>query len=171
MDPSLTILLADDDETEVFLMQRTLHALGLTHPLRVAHDGAEAIEYLAGQGVFADRRAYPVPDCVILDLKMPKVDGFEVLEFIKSHPELAVIPTIVWSGSLDARDVKRAYCLGANGYVTKPNSPEEFRSTLEAVFKYWSVCQVPVADSGPTCAELKKQNPFCGAYSWTKPKK
>ena len=162
MDPSLNVLLAEDDADDAFLMQRAFDSLGVMRPLHIVHDGAQAIDYLSGHGAFADRTVHPPANYVILDLKMPRVDGFQVLEFLKEHVELMVIPTLVWSSSTDLRDVKRAYCLGANGYLKKPNTFEELCSMLEVVVRYWSLCQVPTPDTPPFCEELKGQNPFCG---------
>jgi CheY-like chemotaxis protein len=162
MDESLTILLAEDDHDDAFLMQRAFHSLGVMKPLHIVHDGGEAIDYIAGNGAFADRVRHPAPNYVILDLKMPRVSGFEVLEYLQHHPELMIIPTVVWSNSCDIRDVKRAYCLGANGYLQKATSYEEFRSTLKDLLTYWSRCLVPAPDLPPECATLKAQRPFEG---------
>lgn len=166
MDPSLNVLLAEDDENDAFLMQRAFHSLGVMRPLHIVHDGADAIDYLAGQGPFADRTRHPAANYVILDLKMPRVDGFQVLEFLQRHDELVVIPTLVWSSSTDIRDVKRAYCLGANGYLRKPGTIQELCTMLEGVVRYWNLCQVPTVDLPPSCEELKGKNPFCGTAGW-----
>lgn len=166
MDQSLNILLAEDDEDDAFLMQRAFHSLGVMRPLHIVHDGSDAIDYLSAKGRFSDRVAHPAANYVIVDLKMPRVDGFQVLEFLQQHVELMVIPTLVWSSSTDIRDVKRAYCLGANGYLKKPNHFDELRTMVEHVIRYWSLCQVPTVDTPPYCEELKGQNPFFGAHGW-----
>ncbi len=166
MDPSLNVLLAEDDENDAFLMQRAFHSLGIMRPLHIVHDGANAIDYLSGQGAFTDRSIHPAANYVIVDLKMPRVDGFQVLEFLQKHVELMVIPTLVWSSSVDVRDVKRAYCLGANGYLQKPSNFETLCTMLETVLRYWGVCQVPTVDTPPYCEQLQGQNPFYGAHDW-----
>jgi CheY-like chemotaxis protein len=94
MDPSLNVLVAEDDENDAFLLQRAFHAIGMKHPLHIVHDGADAIDYLSGQGAFADRAVHPPANYVIVDLKMPRVDGFGVLEYLQKHGELLVIPTL-----------------------------------------------------------------------------
>ena len=166
MDPSLNVLLAEDDENDAFLMQRAFHMLGVMRPLHVVRDGSDAIDYLSGQGAFADRTTHPPANYVILDLKMPRMDGFEVLEFLQKHNELIVIPTVVWSSSTDVRDVKRAYCLGANGFLKKPNSLEELCTMVDVLSKYWGLCQVPVLESSPSCEDLRGHDPFCGTHGW-----
>lgn len=164
MDPSLTVLLAEDDENDAFLMQRAFHMLGVMRPLHVVRDGSDAIDYLAGRGQFADRTIHPPANYVILDLKMPGTDGFQVLKFLQEHNELIVIPTVVWSSSTDLRDVKRAYCLGANGFLRKPNSLEELRQMVEVLSNYWSLCEVPITETAPFCEDLKDQDPFSGTH-------
>jgi CheY-like chemotaxis protein len=166
MDPSLNVLVAEDDENDAFLLQRAFHAIGMKHPLHIVHDGADAIDYLSGQGAFADRAVHPPANYVIVDLKMPRVDGFGVLEYLQKHGELLVIPTLVWSSSTDVRDVKRAYCLGANGYLQKPSNFEQLREMVETVVRYWSACQVPTVETPPYCEELKDKHPFCGTSGW-----
>jgi CheY-like chemotaxis protein len=163
VDQSLNILLAEDDRDDALLMQRAFHSLGVMRPLHIVHDGAEAIDYIAGRGPFADRVRHPAPNYVILDLKMPRVSGFEVLEFLQKHNELMIIPTVVWSNSCDVRDVKRAYCLGANGYLQKATDYEEFKATRKDLLAYWGRCIVPVPDLPPECADLRAQRPFEGA--------
>ena len=96
MDPSLTVLFAEDDENDIYFMQRAFHSLGIMRPLHIVRDGVQAIDYLSGQGDFTDRTAHPAPNYVILDLKMPAKDGFQVLQYLKEHPELLVIPTLLF---------------------------------------------------------------------------
>ena len=164
MDPSLTILLAEDDENDALLMQRAFKGIGLMRPPQIVHDGQDAIDYLLGKSAFADRFIHPIPHFLILDLKMPRVSGFEVLEFLQRHPELLVIPTVVWSSSADLRDVKRAYCLGANGYLQKPHTFDELQAALLDLVRYWSRCLVPGVEADPSCSELQNQQPFAGAH-------
>ena len=164
MDPSLTILMAEDDENDALLMQRAFKAIGLMRPPQIVHDGRDAIDYLLGHGSFADRVIHPNPHFLILDLKMPRVSGFEVLEFLQRHPELVVIPTVVWSSSADVRDVKRAYCLGANGYLQKPHTFDELQAMLMDLVKYWSRCLVPSVEGDSSCEELRNLRPFAGSH-------
>ncbi|HMJ90883.1 MAG TPA: response regulator [Candidatus Acidoferrum sp.] len=154
MDPSTTVLLAEDSPDDALLMQRAFKAQGLTNPLRIVSDGAEAIAYLAGEGVFANRVEYPYPHLVILDLKMPRVTGFEVLEWLHARPDMMIIPTLVWSSSADARDVRHAYCLGANGYLVKPTDFQQFKQMLSDVFRFWDHCQKPAPNLPPRCRDV-----------------
>lgn len=163
MDPALTVLLAEDNPDEALLMQRAFKQCGLQRPPQVVHDGLEAIAYLSGHGAFADRIVHPYPNIVILDLKMPRATGFDVLAWLKDHPDMVVIPTLVWSASSDVRDVKRAYCLGANGYLCKPVDFQEFKAMVVDIFRFWDRCLRPEPMLGPTCAELASVPPFNGA--------
>ena len=162
MDPSLTVLFAEDDENDIYFMQRAFHSLGIMRPLHIVRDGVQAIDYLSGQGEFTDRTAHPAANYVILDLKMPGKDGFQVLQYLKEHSELVVIPTLIWSSSTDIRDVKRAYCLGANGFLKKPTDYDEFVPMLKKVLDYWALCQVPNVDTAPHCQDLAGHDPFLG---------
>ena len=122
--PTPPLLLVDDDPDDIFLLQRALKKANLALPDRVVTNGEEAIHYLSGQGAFADRDAFPMPCAVFLDLKMPFVSGFEVLEWIRSKPQLASIPVFVLTGSSMERDRQRALELGAKEYLIKPPTPE-----------------------------------------------
>lgn len=165
MDPGLTVLLAEDNRDDAFLMQRAFKLHGLMRPPQIVENGLDAIEYISGKGIYADRVAHPVPDMVILDLKMPRADGFEVLEWLKSHPDFRVIPTIVWSSSSDQRDVKHAYCLGANAYLCKPTDFPAFRAMLGRLLAFWDDCVKPAAvPGGITCESVKNTHPFSGVH-------
>jgi CheY-like chemotaxis protein len=132
-----SILLAEDDENDVFFLQRAFKTADLRNPLHVARDGQEAIEYLAGEGTYSDRVKCPVPCLLILDLKMPRKTGMDVLEWKRQHPILHYIPVIVLSSSAHRYDIERAYRLGANAFIVKPPSVET-RVNLACVIKsFW----------------------------------
>ncbi|MGH7939846.1 MAG: response regulator, partial [Limisphaerales bacterium] len=114
-----TILIADDNANDRLLMQKAFSNIGVSEPVNVVSDGAEATEYLKGIGQYADRKRFPFPNLLFLDLKMPRMDGFEFLRYIRKHPNLMVIPTIVFTSSEDLDDIKQAYILGANSYMVK----------------------------------------------------
>ncbi|HXT11636.1 MAG TPA: response regulator [Candidatus Angelobacter sp.] len=114
------ILLAEDDDNDVFFMRRALNKAQVELPLHVVHHGKEALDYLNGNGPFADRAAHPLPSLILLDLKMPFFDGFEVLERIRSNASLRDIPVCVLTSSNEERDRHRAMELGAKGYFVKP---------------------------------------------------
>ena len=141
-----TILVVDDDPNDRFLIEHAFRQIGLTDPIQLVGDGAEAIAYMMGEGKYSDREKFAYPTFVITDLKMPRADGFAVLEFLKGNPEWAVIPTIVLSASSDLDDIKKAYMLGASSYHVKPQTAEELREQLAVIHAYWVTCQVPEVD-------------------------
>ncbi|HMJ89412.1 MAG TPA: response regulator [Candidatus Acidoferrum sp.] len=113
------ILLVEDNEDDIFFMQRAFEKAELTNPLHVIMDGHEAINYLDGRGGFADRAAHPFPDFIFLDLKLPFVDGFEVLTWLRQEKKSSV-PVAVLSSSPEEVDMRRARELGASCYLIKP---------------------------------------------------
>lgn len=119
------ILVAEDDTSDAFFFQRAFKRGGLPVSLHFVRDGQEAIDYLQGEGKFADRAAHPLPQLLLLDLKMPRLDGFDVLEWVRKHPELRRLQVIIFSGSDEPEDIKRAEKMGANSYLVKPHSIEE----------------------------------------------
>lgn len=131
------ILLAEDNDDDVLTLREALRRAGLEIALQVVEDGEEAIAYLRGVGKFANRAEYPLPDLFLLDLKMPRRDGFEVLAWLRQQPSLAPLRTIVLTTSESISDVDRAYALGANSFLTKPMDLLDFGNTLESTFNYW----------------------------------
>jgi CheY-like chemotaxis protein len=128
-----SILLVEDDPDDVFFMERALAKAQLDLPMQVAVNGEQAINYLAGNGKYADRIAYPLPSCVFLDLKLPFVNGFEVLEWIRGQPPLAALPVIVLTSSPEERDRQKARQLGAKSYHIKPPTPPMLIEILKSV--------------------------------------
>jgi len=135
----LTILLAEDGEDDAFLMRRAFEKAHLANPLNVVRDGREAIAYLSGQGIYADRSRYPFPCLLLLDLKMPKVSGFEVLTWIRNQPELKRLPVVVLTSSTEVPDISKAYDLGANSYLVKPGTFEDLMHMVEKLGGYWLI--------------------------------
>lgn len=131
------ILLAEDNENHVLLIRRAFEQAGLVNPLYVVSNGEECVAYLSGQGKYAKRDEYPLPCLLLLDLKMPKKDGFEVLEWLQSQPTLSMLRTVVLTTSEELRDVNRAYKLGANSFLTKPIDFRDFVQLTAAVKGYW----------------------------------
>ena len=125
-----TILLVEDDSNDVLLMQRAFRKANLTIPLQVARDGQEAMEYLDHQGNFGDVTRYSPPTLILLDLKMPRKDGFETLEWLRQQPALKRTVVVVLSSSREIGDINRAYDLGANSYLVKPG---DFQTLVELV--------------------------------------
>ena len=141
-----TILIVEDDPNDRFLIERAFRAIGVRDPIQLVNDGAEAIAYLIGDGKYADREKFAYPTFVVTDLKMPRADGFAVLEFLKGNPEWAIIPTIVLTGSRDLDDIKKSYLLGANSYHVKPPTQEKLEKQLAVIHAYWMTCEVPEVD-------------------------
>jgi CheY-like chemotaxis protein len=142
-----TILVVEDDGNDQLLIERAFRKIGVTDPIQIVGDGAEAIAYMMGEGKYSDRSIFAYPTFVITDLKMPRADGFAVLEFLKGNPEWAIIPTIVLSASSDLDDIKKSYMLGASSYHVKPRGWEELREQLAVINAYWMTCQVPQVDT------------------------
>ena len=131
------ILVADDDENDAFFIERALKEAEVTNPLRRVRDGEEAIAYLKGQGGYGDREKFPLPDLMLLDLKMPRKDGFEVLEWVRRQPGLKRLPVIIMSSSREDSDINRAYDLGANTYLVKPGKSETLLDMARAIKLHW----------------------------------
>jgi len=132
------ILLAEDDPNDVLLIQRAFRKAGLGDVLKSVRDGTQAIEYLAGRGKYADRREYPLPYLLLLDLKMPGTDGFEVLQWVRGEPELKRLLVVVLTSSNLQADVDRAYELGTNSYLVKPVEFEEMVNMIQRFEAYWT---------------------------------
>lgn len=131
------ILLVDDNEDDVFLMERALQGAGITNPLFIVEDGQQALEYLSGQGKYTDRQTYPVPAVVFLDLKLPFKSGHDVLQWIRKQPQLETLVVVVLTSSNEPQDIKRCYALGANSYLVKPPTPEELINMAKSFKWYW----------------------------------
>ena len=136
--PDKYILLVEDDPNDVLLIQRAFAKAGMKECLRVARDGQEAIDYLNGSGQYANRVQHPMPFLILLDLKMPGVDGFQVLDWVRSSPEVKRTLTVVLTSSNLQSDVDRAYELGANSYLVKPVEFDEMASMVQRFEVYWS---------------------------------
>ena len=133
MNPSqLAILLVEDDENDVFFTCRAMAKASLRHPIHVAANGQDALDYLSGAGNYSDRAAYPVPQCLFLDLKLPFVHGFQVLEWMRGQSALKEIPVIVLTSSPEQRDQERAQQLGAAAYLVKPATAQMFSEAVAA---------------------------------------
>lgn len=141
------ILLVDDDLNDVVLIQSALAEHNLPHEWVVVHDGAEALDYLFRLGKFSARNG-PPPDLILLDIKMPRVDGFEVLQTLKANATLKVVPVVVFTSSDQEKDRLKSYQLGANAYVVKPSRYEEFLRSVQTICAFWAVVNRPPPASG-----------------------
>lgn len=131
--PAQTILLVEDNEDDVFIFQRALKQAAIPHAVQIARDGQEALDYLFGEGEFADRTRFPLPFLVLLDLKLPLLNGLDVLAAIQPRPELARMCVVVLTSSAEARDLARAQELGAQAYFVKPPSAKILRDIIDSV--------------------------------------
>ena len=137
MRESAVILLAEDNEDDILLIRHASKKAGILNPLFVVRDGEAAIDYLRGTGKFASRAEYPLPSLLLLDLNMPGKDGYEVLEWIRSQPELRSLRVVALTIESDRDAVNRAYQLGANSFVVKST---DFKATIESfrlLKDYW----------------------------------
>ena len=132
-----SFLVAEDDENDVFFLQRAFKQAKIENPLNVVRDGQEAIEYLSGEGKFSDRNLYPLPNLFILDLKMPRKTGLDVLGWLQEQPELRCVPVLVLSSSAHRTDIEKAYELGANAFVVKPASLEKRVELAKLIGAFW----------------------------------
>jgi len=132
-----TILLVEDDANEVFLMQRAFEKACLKNPLQVARDGQEAVNYLSHQGGSADAALYPPPILLLLDLKMPRKNGFEVLEWLRQQPGLKRMIVVMLTSSNQIADVNRAFDLGVNSYLVKPADFHALVEIVKQLNTYW----------------------------------
>lgn len=137
MNESNTILLVEDDRDDVFIFSRALKAARIGNPLVVVRTGQEAVDYLSHEGAYADPEKSPPPFVIFLDLKLPYLDGFEVLTWIRQQPALRPIPVVVLTGSDETRDHQKAYALGARSYLVKPPQAEHILQFMESMRSYW----------------------------------
>jgi CheY-like chemotaxis protein len=131
------ILLVEDEPNDAFFFEHCLKQAGIENGLRVARDGTEALEYLQGAGPFADRNSYPFPSLVVLDLKLPRATGFEVLEQIRREPELRRLIVVVLTSSSSDKDIARSYELGANAYLVKPSDSRRLAHMVHTIKEFW----------------------------------
>jgi CheY-like chemotaxis protein len=131
-----TILLAEDDSDDVLFIGMAFEQAGFKSPLVVVNDGTQAIEYLKGNGIYADRARFPNPTLLVLDLHLPRASGFEVLEWIRQRPEWMALPIIILTSSINGADMKRAYDLGANFFLSKPVKFDDLVQTIRDLGAY-----------------------------------
>jgi CheY-like chemotaxis protein len=134
---TLPILLAEDNEDDIFLMERAFKKAKLTNPLRIVSDGEQALAYLKGEGIYADREQFPFPALVLLDIKMPRMNGLELLSVIRQDPQLRRLVVIFLTASNLDRDVNQAFDLQVNSYLVKPSDTDGMVETLDKVRDYW----------------------------------
>jgi CheY-like chemotaxis protein len=142
---NFSVLLVEDDLNDIFLVKRAFKIAQIKNPLQVVTDGQEAISYLRGEGKYSDRQAFPLPRLMVMDIKMPRLSGFEVLEWVKNRSGvLRRIPIVIVSSSDNPADINRAYELGANAYMVKPVNFRAVEHLFESITHYWGLeCAKP----------------------------
>ena len=134
-----TLLLVEDDPNDIMLFRRAKDKTNLANPLQVVEDGEAAVAYLSGQDQYADRNRYPLPALVLLDLKLPRKSGLEVLAWLRKQPGLRRLPVVVMTSSKESTDVGLAYDLGANSYLVKPVAFDNLLEMIKALGLYWFI--------------------------------
>lgn len=140
---SVEILLVEDNPQDLELAQRALRQAHLANRIQVARDGQEALEYIFCEGPHTGRRVEDSPKVILLDLKLPKVDGLEVLKRIKGDPRTRAIPVVVLTSSKEQNDVIESYQLGVNSYIVKPVNAESFVAAVQHLGMYWLLVNQP----------------------------
>lgn len=140
---SILIMLVEDDEGHQLLIRENLRAGGIVNDIIHMRNGQEALDYLFRRGQYQDPAKSPRPGLILLDIKMPKIDGFSVLEKIKTEPELRLIPVLMLTSTDDQLEVNRCYTLGANSYVVKPIRYEEFQDRVKALGLFLDIVRFP----------------------------
>jgi len=133
----IEILLVEDSQDDLDMTLRALHKVNLANHIQVARDGAEALEFIFCQGAYTERHIENGPKVVLLDLKLPKVDGMEVLKRIKSDPRTMNIPVVMLTSSNEQKDIIESYNLGVNSYIVKPVNFEGFPAAVQGLGMYW----------------------------------
>src|SRR3954469_23748842 len=136
-----TVLLVEDGEVEIKAMRMAFERAGLQHRLGVVRDGDEAVKYLSGEGVYADRAVHPLPDAVLLDLSIPGRNGHQVLQWIRTQPNFKDLPVIVLTGSFNTTDYRNAMSEGATGYHLKPENAAGLQTILADLERKWLTSQ------------------------------
>lgn len=133
------VLLVEDNPDDAFLIRRAFKKAGLANPLQVVGDGEQAVAYLGGEGEYADRTRYPLPALLLLDLKLPRQDGLEVLAWLRQQPMLKRIVVVILTSSKEFTDIDKAYEMGANSYLVKPVGFDSLVDMVRTLNQYWLV--------------------------------
>ncbi len=137
MRPYDPILLVEDEPDAVTLLRHVFARVGILNPLHSVNDGEQATAYLGGEGAFADRATHPLPSLILLDLKIPRRSGLEVLQWIRTESHVRLVPVIMMTSSRERSDLRRAYAAGANAYIVKPSSLDQLTQLVIALRDFW----------------------------------
>jgi CheY-like chemotaxis protein len=141
-----SVLVAEDNENDVLILRHVFSKISTDVFLAFVNDGEEAIKYLRGENGFSDRSKHPFPDVLLLDLKMPRLDGFDVLAWLRNHPPLHRLRVIVFTSSGHNLDVERAYDLGASSYFRKPTALNDMKSIVDCLRGWLQLNQFAIID-------------------------
>src|SRR5581483_1707246 len=133
------VLMAEDDDNDVFFLERAFKQAQIANPVHRVKDGEEALAYLKGEGQYSNREKFPLPHLMLLDLKMPRKNGFEVIQWVRQQPGLRRVPLVVLTSSKEDPDVNRAYELGANTYLVKPVKFDGLVEMMKTLNLYWLI--------------------------------
>ncbi|MFC1666483.1 response regulator [Candidatus Omnitrophota bacterium] len=148
-DDPMNILLVEDSEDDILITKRAFKHLKIKSKLYIVRDGQEALDFVYHKGSYEDKQQYPIPDLILLDIKMPKVDGFQVLETLKKDLEYMTIPVIMLTSSKNQEDIVRSYRNHAASYIQKPVSYEEFVDVIKVFSFYWhNINKLPYGKGG-----------------------
>lgn len=131
------ILLVEDDSNDILFIQRAFRRSKLENSMQIVRDGDEAVAYLSGKGQYANRNLYPLPGMILLDLKLPRRSGLEVLEWLREQPVIKRIPVVILTSSKENIDVNRAYDIGVNSYLLKPVNYNALNDMIETLNAFW----------------------------------
>jgi CheY-like chemotaxis protein len=143
MDTEAPILIAEDDQNDAFIVKRALTEAGATCPIHFCKDGLEVRAYLQREGTYSDCAQFALPWLLITDLKMPRMDGLELLKWLRTNADCGFIPAIMLSASGQFSDIQEAYRLGANSYLVKPSSYHTLVKMMKLALGYWEMCEKP----------------------------
>jgi CheY-like chemotaxis protein len=131
------VLYVEDEESDALILKRAFKMANVLNPLTVVRDGQEAVDYLSGSGPYGNRSEHPMPGLVLLDLKMPRMSGFDVLAWIATRPDLRSIPVVVLSSSSSEADMRKAREMGALEYLVKPNGLDQYAKVIQSLHSRW----------------------------------
>ena len=140
---SINIMLVDDDEGHLVLIRENLRAAGIVNDIIALQDGQQVLDYLFRRSAYRDEAKFPRPGLILLDIKMPKCDGYMVLEKVKADPALRTIPILMLTSTDDQTEVNRCYALGANNYIVKPIQYEQFQERIKALGLFLDIVRLP----------------------------
>ena len=132
-----TILIVEDEPADAFLVQRAFERVLANCAVQCVRDGEEAKAYLLGEEKYGNRHDFPLPSVILLDLRMPRMDGFTFLAWLRAHPEFRIIPAVIYSSSDDPADIRRSYEMGANSYISKRLATNAVQDTMRSFARYW----------------------------------